>query len=79
MPNDERSENIYPCPKCGSTAPADRKTEDYILEDGTKRRMTFCTACVREDADGTLRYEVITEEFIRTEIDRKMHDNSRSE
>lgn len=41
--------------------------------------MTFCTACVREDADGTLRYEVITEEFIRTEIDRKMYDESQPE
>jgi glucose-6-phosphate-specific signal transduction histidine kinase len=41
--------------------------------------MTFCTACARKDADGTGRYEVITEEFIRTEIDREMHDDSRTE
>jgi hypothetical protein len=49
------------------------------LEDGTERRMTFCTACARKDADGTGRYEVITEEFIRTEIDWEMHDDSRTE
>lgn len=76
MPDDESPGNIHPCPKCGSTASTDRETEDYVLEDGTKRRMTFCTACVNGDADGTVRYEVITEEFIRTAIDREMHDDS---
>jgi hypothetical protein len=79
MPDDESPENIHPCPRCGSTAPAARDTEEYILEDGTERRMTFCTACVCEDDDGTIRYEVINEEFIRTEIDWKTYDDSRSE
>jgi DNA-directed RNA polymerase subunit K/omega len=68
-------ERLAPCPNCGSRAAAARESEEYVLEDGTKRRMTFCTACMRETADGTLRYEVISEEFIRTEIDRKMHDD----
>lgn len=63
-----------PCPNCGSRASTDRETEVYVLEDGTKHRMTFCTACVRKKVDGTIRYEVIAEEFIRTEIDRKMSD-----
>jgi hypothetical protein len=79
MPDDKSPENIYPCPRCGSTTPAARETEEHILEDGTERRVTFCTACVRTDADGMLRYEVIHEEFIRTEIDQKMHDNTRTE
>jgi hypothetical protein len=70
----ENEEKLTPCPNCGSRISADRETEKYVLEDGTKRRMTFCTACVREKADGAIRYEVISEEFIRTEIDRKMSD-----
>jgi hypothetical protein len=71
----EGKEKPTPCPNCGSRASADRETEVYVLEDGTKRRMTFCTACVREKADGTIRYEVISEEFIRTEIDRRMSED----
>lgn len=66
--------SLVPCPNCGSREPADRECETYVLEDGTKRRMTFCTACMREKADGTIRYEVISEEFVRTGIDRQMHD-----
>ena len=75
MANDARAASDRPCPDCGSTAAADRETEEYVLEDGTQRRMTFCTACATED-DGTLRYEVVTEEFVRTEIDRAMSDDS---
>ena len=75
--NDESDveERLAPCPNCGSRAAAARESDAYVLEDGTKRRMTFCTACVCEKADGTIRYEVISEEFVRTEIDRKMHDD----
>ncbi|WP_049902474.1 hypothetical protein [Halococcus agarilyticus] len=76
MANDARAATDRPCPDCGSTAAADRETEEYVLEDGTQRRMTFCTACATEDGDGTLRYEVIAEEFVRTEIDRAMGDDS---
>ena len=65
-------ERLAPCPNCGSRAAAVRESETYVLEDGTKRRLTFCTACVREKADGTIRYEVISEEFVRTKIDREM-------
>lgn len=68
-------EKLAPCPNCGSRVAADREIEAYVLEDGTKRRMTFCTACVREKADGSIRYEVISEEFVRTEIDREMNDS----
>lgn len=63
------------CPNCGSTESSERETEHYVLEDSTKRRMTYCTACVREKEDGTIRYAVISEEYVRTEIDRKMHDD----
>ena len=66
---------LAPCPNCGSRAAAGRESEAYVLEDGTKRRLTFCTACVHETADGTIRYEVISEEFVRTEIDREVHDS----
>ena len=66
---------LTPCPNCDSRAAAARETETYALEDGTQRRMTFCTSCVRETADGTIRYEVISEEFVRTEIDRKMSES----
>ena len=74
--SDERNvdKSLIPCPNCGSRRAVDRERETYVLEDGTKRRMTFCTACVREKADGTIRYEVISEEFVRTGIDRQMHD-----
>ena len=63
-----------PCPNCGSRDANERESDAYILEDGTKRRMTYCTACVREKEDGTIRYEVISEQFVRTEIDREMND-----
>ena len=69
----DTEERLAPCPNCGSRVAANRETEAYVLEDGTKRRMTFCTACIREKADETIRYEVISEEFVRTEVDRKMH------
>lgn len=78
MADDVPTPETHPCPDCGSTAAADRETEEYVLEDGTQRRMTFCTACATEDDDGTLRYEVITEEFVRTEIGRAMRDDSRT-
>ena len=65
---------LAPCPNCDSRDLRKRESETYVLEDGTKRRMTFCTACMRERADGTIRYEVISEEFVRTKIDREMHD-----
>jgi len=78
MANDVRLANDRPCPGCGSTAADDREIEEYVLEDETQRRMTFCTACSSEDADGTLRYEVIAEEFVRTEIGRAMCDDSRT-
>ena len=66
---------LVPCPNCGSRDPSKRESETYVLEDGTKRRMRFCTACMRERADGTVRYEVISEEFVRTDIDREMNDS----
>ncbi|GAA0458867.1 hypothetical protein MUK72_03040 [Halococcus dombrowskii] len=66
--------NSPACPNCGASDPSERETEQYVLEDGTKRRMTYCTACVREKADGSIRYTVIAEEFVRTELDRTMHD-----
>jgi hypothetical protein len=78
MANNARAANDRPCPDCGSTAAADREVEEYVLEDGTQRRMTFCTTCADEDVDGTLRYAVIAEEFVRTEIDRAMAGDSRS-
>ena len=65
---------LIPCPNCGSREAAERERETYALEDRTMRRVTFCTACVREKADGTIRYEVISEEFVRTEIDWEMHE-----
>ena len=68
-------EELTPCPSCGSRTAAARESEEYVLEDGIKRRMTFYTACVREKADGTIRYEVISEEFVWTEIDREMSDS----
>ena len=63
-----------PCPNCGSRDPSERESDEYVLEDGTKRRMTYCTACVREEEDETIRYAVISEQFVRTKIDREMHD-----
>ena len=36
--------------------------------------MTYCTACVCEKDNETIRYAVISEEFVRTEIDRQMND-----
>ena len=66
---------LVSCPNCGSRDLSKRESETYALEDGTKRRMTFCTVCMRERADGTIRYEVISEEFVRTEIDREMNDS----
>lgn len=72
--NDETAA-LTPCPNCGSRESSERESEEYVLEDGTKRRMTYCTACTREKADGTIRYEVISEQFVRTEIDRTMHDD----
>jgi len=79
MANDALTAVDHPCPDFGSTTATDRETEEYVLEDGTQRRMTFCTACATEGDDGTLRYEVITEEFVRTEIGRAMCDDSRTE
>ena len=61
--------------RSGSKNSAAHETDGYVLEDRIKCRMTFCTACIREMADGVIRYEVISEEFIRTEIDRQMHDD----
>ena len=78
MADDALTAADHPCPDCGSTAATDRETEEYVLEDGTQRRMTFCVACATEDSDGTLRYEVIAEEFVRTEIGRAMCDDSRT-
>lgn len=71
--NDETAEPTT-CPNCDSSESSERETEQYVLEDGTKRRMTYCTACVCEKDDGTICYAVISEEFIRTEIDRQMND-----
>ncbi len=71
--SDEMAEPT-PCPNCDSSESSERETEQYVLEDGTKRRMTYCTACVREKDDGTIRYAVISEEFVRTEIDRQMNN-----
>ena len=62
------------CPNCGSRDTTERESDEYVLEDGTKRRMTCCTACIRENEDGTIRYAVISEQFVRTEIDRTMND-----
>jgi hypothetical protein len=75
MSNDSNADkNLISCLNCGSREAAERECETYILEDGTMRRMTFCTACVCEKADGTIRYEVISEEFVRTDIDRQMNE-----
>ena len=71
--NDEATEPP-PCPNCGSRDPSERESDEYVLEDGTKRRMTYCTACVREYEDETIRYAVISEQFVRTKIDREMND-----
>ncbi|EMA53549.1 hypothetical protein [Halococcus thailandensis] len=70
----DRTTDPPACPNCGSSDSSERETEQYVLEDGTKRRMTYCTACVREKADGSIRYTVIAEEFVRTELDRTMND-----
>jgi hypothetical protein len=61
--------------RCGSKNSAVPETDGYVLEDRIECRMTFCTACIREIADGVIRYEVISEEFIRTEINRQMYDD----
>lgn len=70
----DETQEFSRCPNCGSSTSRERETEQYVLEDGTKRRMTYCTACVHETDDGTIRYAVISEEFVRTEIDRQMRD-----
>lgn len=59
---------------CDSSESSERKTEQYVLEDGSNRRMTYCTACGREKGDGTIRDAVTAEEFVRTRLDRKMCD-----
>ena len=71
--NDEATEPP-PCPNCGSRDLSERESDEYVLEDGTKRRMTYCIACVRENEDETIRYAVISEQFVRTKIDREMND-----
>lgn len=63
------------CPACGSTNAIERETHDYTLEDGTLRRITYCTACMDEKDDGTLKFEVIAEKFIRTNLDVEMNDD----
>lgn len=73
-PESDETEDPPPCPNCGSRDVSKRESDEYVLENGTKRRMTYCTACVREKEDGTISYAVVSEQFVRTGIDREMHD-----
>ena len=73
-PESDEAADPPPCPNCGSRDASKRESDEYVLEDGTKRRMTYCTACTREKEDGTIRYAVVSEQFVRTEIDRDMDD-----
>ena len=61
-----------PYPNCGSSESSDRETGQYVLEDGTKHRMTYCTACVREKSDGSRHssFGVSSRWFVTTIIGR---------
>lgn len=70
--NDETVEPTS-CPNCDSSESSERETEQYVPEDGTKRRITYCAACVREKDDGTVRYVIISENTFWMGSDREMH------